>query len=199
MVESIMHLKDIVGLIAIILTFIGYIPYIRDTIKGKTKPHVYTWFLWSLVTFIAFALQVSGGAGFGAYVTLAAAIVCFFIFLLGLRIGKKDITKSDTVLLIVALFSIAIWVFAKQPVISVILISLIDMLSFIPTIRKSWNKPHTETLSSYLINTFRFSLALFALQRYTIVTYLYPLTWVVANGLFSIFLIVRRKQLNSNG
>lgn len=190
-----MTLKDFVGVVAVILTFAGYIPYIRDTIKGKTHPHVYTWFLWSLVTAIAFALQVSGGAGFGSLVTLAAAIVCFFIFLLGLKIGKKDITKSDTVLLIVALIAIVVWVFAKQPVISVILVSTIDMLSFIPTIRKSWNHPHTETLSSYLINTFRFCLALYALKRYTIITYLYPLTWVLANGLFSMFILVRRQHI----
>ncbi len=189
-----MTIKDFVGVIAVILTFVGYVPYIRDTIKGNTKPHIYTWFLWSLVTAIAFALQVSAGAGFGAFVTLAAAIVCFVIFLLGLRIGDKDITQSDTILLLLALVAIVIWVFAKQPVISVVLVSSIDMLSFIPTIRKSWNKPHTETLTSYIVNTIRFILALYALKRYTIVTYLYPLTWVLANGLFSIYIYVRRQQ-----
>lgn len=187
--------KNIIGLIAILLTFVGYIPYIKDTIAGKTKPHVYTWFLWSLVTAIAFALQLSGGAGVGSLVTLAAATVCFIIFLLGLRIGKKDITRFDTALLISSLLAIVVWIFMKQPVISVILISFIDMTSFVPTIRKSWHRPDTETLSSYLVNTFRFALALLALQQYSIVTYLYPLTWVFANGLFSVYLIIRRKQL----
>ena len=66
--------------------------------------------------------------------------------------------------------SLAIWIFAKQPVISVILLSLTDMLAFVPTIRKSWNKPHTETLFSYQMNTFRFVLALIALHHYTIIT-----------------------------
>lgn len=192
-----MTLKDFVGVAAVILTFVGYIPYIKDTLKRKTHPHIYTWFLWSLVTAIAFALQISAGAGFGSSVTLAAAIVCFLIFLLGLRVGDKDITRFDTVLLLFALIAIAVWVFAKQPVISVILVSSIDMLSFIPTIRKSWKKPHTETLSSYIINTIRFGLAIYALKRYTIVTYLYPLTWVLANGVFSIYIFVRRKSLVS--
>ena len=65
----------------------------------------------------------------------------------------------------------------------------------IPTIRKSWNKPYTETLFSYGLNTFRFAIGLYALETYTVVTYLYPVAWLFANGLFSVILIVRRRHL----
>lgn len=195
--SSVLTLKDVIGAIAVLLTFVGYVPYIRDTISGKTKPHVYTWFLWAFVTAIAFALQVSESAGPGSLVTLAASIVCFVIFALSYRQGTKDIVKTDTVFFILGIIALILWLFAKQPAMSVIIVSIIDMLAFGPTIRKSWNKPYTETLVSYQINTLRFALALFALQRYTIVTSLYPLTWVVANGFFSLFLIWRRKTIKS--
>jgi len=188
-------IKYLIGVIAVLLTFVGYVPYIRDTIKGKTKPHVYSWFLCGFVTIIAFALQVSGNAGIGSLVTLAAALVSFVIFALGLRNGKKDITKADTAFFIAALIAIVIWVFAKQPVLSVILISTIEMLGFVPTVRKSWNKPHSETLFTYALNAFRHGLSIFALQRYSIVTWLYPVTWTLANGLFSIILLIRRRKL----
>lgn len=190
-------MKEIVGIIAVVLTFVGYIPYIRDTRKDKTKPHIYTWFIWGLVTAIAFGLQLSADAGPGAFTTLAAAIVCFIIFGFGLRQGNHDITKSDTIFLLLSLVALGLWLFAKQPVLSVILISTIDMLGFIPTVRKSWHKPYEETLISYLLNTFRFCLALYALDHYTIVTALYPLTWVIANGAFSIYLIARRKKVGT--
>lgn len=190
-------MKEFIGAIAVILTFAGYIPYIKDTLKGKTRPHIYSWFIWSLVTTIAFALQVSDKAGPGSLVTLSAAIVCFLIFLLGFRQGNKDITRLDTLFFILSLVSIFIWLFAKQPIISVILVSSVDMFSFLPTIRKSWNKPRTETLSSYIINTFRFALAIIALNRYTLVSSLYPITWVLANGFFSVFLIVRRRSVKN--
>lgn len=188
-------IKYLIGIIAVILTFVGYVPYLRDTIKGKTKPHVYSWFLWGFVTLIAFALQVSAKAGAGSLVTLAAALASLVVFALGMRQGKKDITKSDTIFFALALIAIGIWLLAKQPIVSVILISSIDMLSFVPTIRKSWNKPHSETLFTYLLNTFRHGLSIFALQNYSIVTWLYPSTWVIANGLFSLMLIIRRKQV----
>lgn len=192
-------MKNIIGFIAVVLTFVGYVPYIRDTLKGKTKPHIYTWFIWGLVTAIAFGLQLSDDAGPGALVTLAAAVVCLVIAVIGLKKGSKEITKSDTVFFLLSLVALVLWLLAEQPVLSVILLSLIDMLGFIPTIRKSWHKPDEETLISYLVNTFRFCLALYALQRYTIVTVLYPLTWVVANGLFSLYLIIRRGKIASVG
>lgn len=151
--------------------------------------------MWGSITAIAFALQIQGGAGVGALVTLAAAIVCGFVFLLGLRNGNKDIALIDKVCLLLGTLALVLWLFAKQPVLSVIILSMADILGFIPTIRKSWKKPYEETLFSYQMNTFRFILALIALETYTIVTILYPLTWVIANGLFSIFLIVRRKQV----
>lgn len=190
-----MNYKDILGIVAVILTFVGYVPYIRDTSKGKTIPHIYTWFIWGLVTAIAFGLQITHSAGPGAYTTLAAAIVCFIICGFGIRQGKKNITRLDTIFFVLSLVALVLWLFAKQPVLSVILVSTIDMLGFIPTIRKSWHKPHEETLVSYMTNTFRFGLALLALSHYTLITSLYPVTWIFANGLFSIFLYTRRKQL----
>ena len=192
-----MQLKDVLGIIAIVLTFAGYAPYIRDVLKGKTHSHVYSWFLWGFVTFIAAALQISGGAGLGGYVTLTAAAMCSTVFVLGyLRAGEKDITRVDTVFFFLGFVALGFWLIAKQPVISTVLVTTIDLLGFAPTIRKSWNKPHSETLSFYLLNTFRFCLAIMALQTYSIVTTAYPVAWALSNGLFAALLLIRRRQLN---
>ena len=88
--------KNIVGVIAVLLTFSGYIPYIRDIMNGKTKPHIFSWFLWGFVTTIVFILQIYGHAGIGAFVTLAAAIMCFVVIILGFKYkSTSDITKTD--------------------------------------------------------------------------------------------------------
>ena len=194
-----MHqLKDFLGIIAIVLTLVGYIPYVRDVIKGRTHPHVYSWFLWGFVTFIAAALQLSGSAGIGAYVTLAAALMCTTVFIVGLtRKGKKDITKVDTLFFLLAFVALGFWLIAKQPVISTVLTTVIDLLGFAPTIRKSWNKPHSETLSFYLLNTFRFILAVLSLPIYTIITAFYPIAWALGNGIFAAILLIRRKQIKA--
>jgi hypothetical protein len=193
------QLKDVVGIVAIVLTFAGYAPYFRDVIKGKTQPHVYSWFLWGFVTFIAAALQISGGAGISGFVTLTAATMCSTVFVLGFfKEGERDITRSDTIFFILGFVALGFWLIAEQPVISIILVTVIDLLGFAPTIRKSWNKPYSETVSFYLLNTVRFALAIMALHSYTIVTAAYPITWAFANGIFGAILLVRRKQLRES-
>lgn len=187
-------IKTAISLVAVLLTFVAYVPYFRDTFAGKTTPHIYTWFIWGLVTAIAYSLQVSAGAGVGSWVTLAVVVACFLVFILGMRSGKKDITKLDTLFFILSLIALFLWLIAKQPILSIILVSITDMLGFVPTIRKSWDKPYSETLFLYALNSFRHGLSLLALEHYSIVTYLYPLTWTFANALFSILLLIRRGQ-----
>ena len=190
-------MKEILGTIAVILAFGAYIPYIRDILKGKTKTHVYSWFVWGLIGFIIFALQLSGGAGPGAYVTLSASIISMIVFLLGLRNGTKDITLTDTIFFISALVATGIWVFAERPILSVILLCIVAIFGFFPTVRKSWNKPHEETSFTWNLNAFRYGLSILALSHYNILTLLYPATWFIANVAFSLMILIRHKQLSS--
>jgi len=192
-----MHdIKNTIGILATIFVFLGYIPYLRDIRKGKTKPHIYSWFVGGFVGFIIFALQVSNGAGIGSLVTFAAGVMCLLVIGLGLiHKSTVEIIWVDTVFLILAFIALGFWLLAKQPVIAAILSTAVEVLGFMPTVRKSWNRPFTETLQSYYLNTFRFSFAILAIQKYTIVTTLYPATWVLFNGLFALMLVVRRKQM----
>lgn len=189
------EIKIIISIIVVSLSIIGYIPYLRDTIKGKTKPHVYSWFIWTLLTGIVYGLQISSGAGVGSWVTLTVTIIGFIVFLLGIHKGEKDITKSDTVFFLFSLVALFLWLIAKQPMLSVILVSLVDMLGFVPTIRKSWDKPFSETLFTYKLGAFRHGLSILALEQYNLITWLYPVSWALANFLFSLMLIIRRKQI----
>ena len=191
--------KIIIGVIAIVLTFVGYIPYIRDIFKKKTTPHIFTWFIWTLAVGITYGLQVAGGGGIGSWITLSVVCFCFFVFVTSLRNGNKDITKSDVVFFILAILALFLWKVIKQPVWSIILIVSVDILGFVPTIRKSWNKPYSETLFTYELNTIRHALSIFALQQFNILTLLFPIAWTLANLLFCILLVVRRKvEINPN-
>ncbi len=187
-------MKDIIGIIAVVITFVGYIPYIRDTVKGKTKPHIYSWFIWAFVTFIIFALQILGHGGAGTFTTLATAVLCLIIFILGLRNGEKNITKFDTAVFVVALMAIGIWVLIKQPLISNFLIVTINTLANIPTIRKSWAEPYSETLVTWELGAIRNLLGIIALANYSLLTWLYPVTNLLINILVSSLLIIRRRK-----
>ena len=186
-------MKEILTITAILLTIISYIKYIIDIFKGRTKPHLFSWLAWTILTFIVFFIQLQGGGGVGAFVTLNTGIICFIITIASFKKGEKHIVKTDIIAFIGAILAMILWLFVKQPLMSVILLCIVDMLSFIPTVRKSWNKPQEETLITWIINTVRHSLALFAMETITAVTILSPLYLILANGLFTLMLILRRK------
>ncbi|TSC77873.1 MAG: hypothetical protein G01um101424_7 [Parcubacteria group bacterium Gr01-1014_24] len=190
-----MDYKTIISVISVILVFVGYGPYVFDILKKKTTPHTFTFLIWSLASSITWALQVKGGAGVGAWITFAVSLVCIAIFFLCLKYGEKSITVSDIIFFLLALFSLFLWLVVNQPVWSVILVVLTDVLGFAPTIRKSWNKPHSETLFTWWVAAFRHGFGILALQKFNLLTLLYPVAWAASNLIFCLILIIRRKQV----
>ena len=51
--------KTIFSATAIALTFAAFLPYIRSIRSGKTKPHVFSWVIWGLTTFVVFLAQLA--------------------------------------------------------------------------------------------------------------------------------------------
>ena len=193
--DNIKNMKEILGYTSVLLAFIGYIPYLKDTLIGKTKPHLVSWFLWTLVSFIAFGLQWSKGAGAGSYANFAMGIICLILFLLSLKNGTKSIRIIDIIFFFIALVAIYLWLIVHQPIISIILITLIDLFSFIPTFIKSWYKPWEETLFTWIISIIRQGVILLSLSNINIVTALFPLYAMMINFIFCTMVIIQRKRL----
>lgn len=189
-----MDYKMILGIVATILAIFAFLPYLRDILNRKTKPHIYSWLVWSIIQSVGVLAMIKGGASFGALGLGVGALFCISIFLLSFRYGTKNITTLDTVLLIAALFAIVIWLIQKDPLISVILVTLIDFVAFVPTYRKTYLAPHSETLSSYILDVISNLSAIAAIAVYSLTTTLYIGSLVVTNSVMVLILILRRKN-----
>lgn len=174
-------IKLILGVIAAIMSIIGHLPYIISILKGNTKPHLFTWVIWIVMTAIAFAAQIVGGAGPGAWTTGINVVLAVVIAILALKHGEKNITHSDWIMFISGVLAIPLWMVTKDPLWSVILVTVIDALAFGPTIRKSWYKPYEELSFMYGFNIFRHFITLTALAQFSFVTALYPAMLFVMN------------------
>lgn len=186
-------MKEIIGVITVILTFVALTPYIIDIFRNKTKPHIFTWVVWALVTFLAFLAQWQKGAGPGSWTTGVTGILTIFVALISLKKGSKDITTIDKVIFITALIAIIPWLLTKDPTISVIILTTIDALAFVPTMRKTFRDPGSETLSSYYIHAVRHSLSIVALNTYNISTFLYPAVVALCNVIMISIIVLRRR------
>jgi hypothetical protein len=190
-----MSYKEIYGIIASIIAIISYIPYIRDVLANKTKPHAFSWLIWSILTAVAFFGQIAGGAGPGSWVNGFTTVVCFIIFIFGLIKGRSNIVLIDWICLVGAGVAILFWFITNGPLVSVIMVTIIDALGFFPTFRKSYHKPHEETWSTYVLSIFKYVFSLFALQTFSVVTVLFPIYLIFANGIFLVMVMIREKQL----
>ena len=187
--------KSFFGLAAAIAGFIQYAPYMGDIVKGKTRPHAFSWFVWGLPCFIVFAAQFYEGGAAGSWATAVTGFLCTVVFVLALFYGERKITRLDWISLFTAIAAIGWWVAIKDPLGSVVLITVIDIIGFIPTIRKSVDKPHEETMSTYIVGALKWVLSLCAFSTISLTVWLYPVAMVVANGLFAIMLHMWRSSL----
>lgn len=189
-----MDIKSLLGLIAVAISIFSLFPYIYDILKKKTKPHLYTWIIWTPLTFIAFFSQLSDNAGAGAWTTGVTAMLCLIILALSVKYGTKDITNSDKVILAGVIVATALFFIVNNALLSIVLVTFIDVAAFYPTIRKSIKKPYEETLSTHNLAALKHFISLFALDRVSVITALYPSAVFIANLVLVAVMIKGRRK-----
>ena len=186
-------LKEILVILASLLVLAGNIPYLKDVITGKIKPHPYTWFVWTIVSCVVFFGQLAKGAGIGAIPTAVSEIFTVIIFLVSLKYGFKNPPKIDKYFLAFAILGIIPWILTKDPTISVIIVVSIDLIAFLPTLRKTYCLPSSETPLLYGTNVLRHGLVLGALSSYNIATMLHSIAMIIANSIMVILIKIHKK------
>lgn len=194
-----MFTPELLGIIASTLGFIGFAPYIWNILRGKTRPHIFSWYLWALFNGIAGFAQLSDGGGAGAWVNLSGCAFTLFIAVLAtIKNGRKDIVRSDWYALWGAIAAIGIWLITQNPLWSVILITLIDMVAFYPTFRKGWLRPYEDMASVFSLSAIKHIIGIIALQNYTLTTWLFPASLVLTNIVFVAMILWRRSTIKNN-
>lgn len=188
--------KEILGALAVLIGLAGNIPYFIGIFKGQIKPHAFSWIIWTVLTAIAAAAQWVDGAGPGMWVTLITSILCFITVLFALKVGDKtDITKTDWIAFVAALSAIPFWYITKNPLGAVIVISVIDFIALYPTLRKGYAKPWEDGISAFAFANVKFIISLFALANFTVITTLYPASIIIANSIFILMILIRRRVI----
>lgn len=120
--------------------------------------------------------------------------LCVLIFTLSLQKGTKNVTILDFVFFILAIAGLLLWLFIDQPLLAVIVITSSSVISYLPTVRKSWSEPYSETLVSYQITGVRHVLSIIALEKINLLTTLFPAVWAIGNLAIVLMLMNRRKE-----
>jgi hypothetical protein len=195
-----MEIKTICATLAAILTVVGFAPYLRGIVTGTIRPHAISWVIWAITTLIAAAAQLSAGAGWGGAVIAFSGVATVLIAIAAYaKRADCDITRTDWQFLLAALASLPVWFFTGSPLAAGVVLTLVDLLGFGPTLRKSYVDPHSESVTFFAIFATRNALAIAALNELSVATAIFPAA-VGAGCVFVVALIlVRRQKLSSLG
>ncbi len=187
--------QDLIGAASTILASITLVLYIVSIFKGQSKPHIYTWMVWTVLASIGFAAQISDNAGSGAGAIGSIALLCGLITMISIKYGNKNHTNIDRAALLLSLLALLPWYIFQSAEWSVIIISIINVAGFFPTFRKSWSAPHEEKLIPFFLTSIAMFMSLFAMNELTITTSLYPFVIGISDAAFVFYTLWRRKVL----
>jgi hypothetical protein len=147
------------------------------------------------MTSIAYAAQLYEMNYASSWVTGFTAFMCFVFVCLGTsKQALKYIKKVDIYCFVGALGAILLWTLTANPIYSIILITLIDALGFMPMLRKAYENPETESMWGGVLAAAKFIPALLALEAYTVTSALYPASLVLTNTAYALCLLMGKKN-----
>jgi len=190
--------KELLAAAAVVLTFAMFVPYIRSIRAGRTRPHVFSWFIWAVGTFVVFLAQVADRGGIGAWPIGVSGVITGYIAVTAYaRRSDTSITRVDWVFLALALAAVPSWLVTSNPLTAVVLLTGMDLAGFAPTFRHAYSRPHDERIGFYSLGVVRNALAIAALEHYSLTTVLFPAAVGITCALFVAMVGYRRTQLRA--
>jgi hypothetical protein len=191
--------KPAMGVLSIIIMVVAYAIYLWQSRRdGGIQPHPFSWLLWGVVTGVAYLVQVTRGGGPGSWVVGLTSLACFLIAILSLFKHRWSFSLFDWLSLIAGLIVFGYYLSSRNPTMSAILATATDVIGYGSTVKKGWAEPRKDSATSFALNSLKFVPSLFALNSYSLATWLYPATLVVVNGAVAAVLLFRRYNLEAS-
>jgi hypothetical protein len=183
------------GGIATAIAVFSHIPYLYGIFRGTAKPHAFSWGLWALQNGIVFFAQLSAGGGPGAWAAGFTFISCTIAAIGGLRALSVYVRPIDYICLALSLIAIPLWAMSDNPLYAVILLTISNVLAFIPTWRKAWHRPYEEVMQTYGWGIPKSFFAALGMTTMNWTTLLYPVIAASLNLVMVVLLMYRRHRL----
>jgi hypothetical protein len=117
---------------------------------------------------------------------------CFFFFQ---QKSEWKLGLFDALCGIFSMIALAFWLGVDSPKIALLFAAIGDFFAYIPTIKKSWTHPETETGFTYSTGIITIVLILFSVPEWTIENYGFQLYLIAANSML-LFCIYRKQILS---
>ncbi len=189
--------------LAIALSLFGAYGYIRDTLRGETSPNRVTWSLWGVEGVLGFGVEVQQHVGIASLMTLMLGLVPCAIVVASFKNSHAvwKIGVFDIVCGAIAIAGRVFWAFVNDPTVARVSFVCADTVAALPTLRKSWHAPSTESSRVFVMGCINCVITVLTLKVFTTAGVLYPGCVAVTDFVMSALIIsrvgprVRRERL----
>jgi hypothetical protein len=81
-------MAPILGVVGGVVGVADTVPYVRDTVRGSTRPHRGTWLIWGVLAVVVCLAQRADGASWSLVLTATQAVLTVAVFTLAIRHGE---------------------------------------------------------------------------------------------------------------
>jgi hypothetical protein len=186
--------KDAMGALAVVITLVAYGIYVWQTLRGEARPHPLSWLIFGILTGTAYLVQRDEVAGPGNWVMGITAIACLLLCLMSFWRGERAFPWYEWAFLFAAAVIFMFYLWSHEPTISAVLAALVSVLGFGPTVTKAWQRPHSDSITTFALNSIKFIPAFFAMDNLSLATCVMPAALVVANAAVALIIYARRRK-----
>ncbi len=182
-----------IGIIAALIMTTSYIPHVTSILKGHTRPHRGSRFIWTSLAFLSFYAQYTAGATDGLWFTGVMSLASFIVLILSISYGEYGFSFMDIHIYIFTLVAVIASIVLKNPLVSLVLIIFVDASAGYLTIKKVTQEPYSENILAYVLGALAAGLTLFGIGEMNITFLLYPAYIALFNILVTAIMIQHRQ------
>ena len=168
--------------LSIALTVAATVPYQLDIIRGRAKPRVATWLVWSMLSAVAGTSALLDHQLAAGIYTLSCSAENMLVVVLGWRYGVHGFSRSERAGLVAAAVGVGALIVFRSPVIATMIAVATDMIGTIPTFRHAYGRPYEETLYTYILFVMSEWIILLLANYKFVTSFAYPLFFLLEDG-----------------
>ena len=169
-------------IVSVLVSISGATAYIRDTLAGKSKPNRISWSMWALAPLIGTAAALSAHADIWVTIRIFLAGFLPLLVLIASFINPQSYWKLSTFDFLCgacSILALIVWGAIDSPRSAILLAAIGDGFASLPTLRKTWNHPETETRWTYIASLIAVLLILPSIPN-----------WNIENSAFQVYLLI---------
>ena len=188
---------EYIVILAAFATLLAALIYIRSMVTSPTNPNRVTWLMWSIAPLIAAAAAISDGVRWSALPVFMSGFSPFLIFTASFFTKKAywKLSSFDYLCGALSAAALALWYITADPSIAIVFAMVSDGFAAIPTLKKAYNHPETESAWPFIVGVFSPATSFAAAVTWTFSELAFPIYLIIINILlvFSVF----NKKLHS--